>query len=113
MPNRPKRLLLGGERHAKERRRQYDQERDSRGRRTIYNSKWWKETVRPTIASRDNWMCKACGCDVGRADRDYQIDHVKPRPMGASINTDKWDHEDNLQLLCSRCGAAKSAKERG
>lgn len=61
----------------------------------------WMET-RKRILERDSYACCACG-QVGMMN---EIDHIVPLEQGGS-------HADaNLQTLCRRCHAAKTADEQ-
>jgi len=60
----------------------------------------WQWT-RLKVFERDGWRCRRCS----RAGR-LECDHVVPLREGG----DPWDMT-NLQALCRRCHAAKSARE--
>ncbi len=51
-------------------------------------------------------MCELCA-GVGDVAKAYYVDHITPILQGGS----KWS-EDNLQALCKRCHAIKSAKDK-
>jgi len=69
----------------------------------FYNTKYWK-TVRAYIR-RTEIFCRECKID-GLLIPGTTVDHITPRNDGGS------DGMDNLQLLCTRCHASKSASER-
>ena len=55
-----------------------------------------------TIAAAAHWRCNRC-CHL--VDAHYEIDHVVPLHLGGA------NCDTNLQLLCARCHAAKTAGE--
>lgn len=63
------------------------------------------------MANRDNWQCVQCGKDVGQVKRDFECDHRDARPLGAPIDTESYDRDENLQTLCVGCHARKRAIE--
>lgn len=85
-------------------------ENKSKGRtrndnRWLYDSRKWKDRVRPSKINRDP-LCEIC------LERDEfkdatEVDHIKPVSAGGA----PYDM-DNLQSLCSSCHSRKSAKER-
>jgi 5-methylcytosine-specific restriction enzyme A len=77
-----------------------------------YKTKWWLDT-RKRIALRDMYQCRECGKDVGKAKGDYHCDHIEPRPVGASVDTETHDSDGNLQTLCATCHNAKTGREGG
>lgn len=87
--------------------RTYDQARPTAAQRGPYCTKWWKET-RKRIARRDLWQCVDCGKDVGQGKGDFHCDHNEERPVGAPIDTERWDRDENLRTLCDRCHNRKT-----
>jgi hypothetical protein len=110
MPWKPKTFGYDA-RHKKESRQRYDQQRGTAAERGPYNTKWWK-LKRVEIASRDGWVCKeqGCGKDVGIKKGDFHCDHVEERPVGAPIDTERWDSDSNLLTRCDSCHNRKTAK---
>lgn len=70
-----------------------------------YHSKIWKST-RKQILLRDGYLCQECKKN-GVINDGNTVDHIKPINQGGdSLNL------NNLQTLCEKCHAKKSAKER-
>lgn len=109
MPNKPKIHKPPGTPTKQQVRKEYDRRRGN-SHRAIYTTAWWRET-RVRVANRDGWQCVECNVDVGKAKRDFECDHKEPRPVGAPIDMDGCDRDENLQTLCVRCHARKRAKE--
>ena len=59
--------------------------------------------VKKRVASRQKWRCASC---KSLLDETYELDHVKPLFRGGA------NDESNLQALCKRCRAMKSALEQ-
>ena len=59
--------------------------------------------VKKRVAARQNWRCASC---KSLLDETYELDHVEPLFKGGS------NEEFNLQALCKRCHAMKSAVEQ-
>ena len=59
-------------------------------------------TLKKRVASEQLWRCNVCNTLV---DFTYQIDHVVPLELGGPNN------RANLQMLCVRCHALKTAHE--
>ncbi|MGD9644435.1 MAG: HNH endonuclease [Pirellulales bacterium] len=108
MPNRPQTFRPFGAPSKREQRRRYDQRRGTVAQRGPYQTKWWR-AKRLEIARRDLYVCQDCGCDVGRRPGDFHCDHVEERPVGAPIDTERWDRDENLQTRCDRCHNRKTA----
>lgn len=110
MPYKPKSFNPLGDKHKKERRRLYDKERGTAAERGPYCTKWWKDTRR-RIAIRDLYECQECGRDVGLRKGDFHCDHIEERPVGAAIDAERWDRDENLRTLCASCHNARTAKD--
>ena len=59
--------------------------------------------VKKRVASRQRWRCASC---KRLLDETYELDHIKPLFKGGT------NLESNLQALCKRCHAMKSALEQ-
>ena len=59
--------------------------------------------VKKRVAANQKWRCASCKTLL---DETYEIDHVKPLFKGGT------NLETNLQALCKRCHAMKSALEQ-
>ena len=59
--------------------------------------------VKKRVAARQKWRCASC---KSLLDETYELDHVKPLFKGGT------NAESNLQALCKRCHAMKSALEQ-
>lgn len=82
--------------------------RKAQGRRVVdnsafYNSKAWRKVA--TMHKAANPLCVMCDAK-GCLSPATVTDHITPIAEGGS----KWDWE-NLQSLCARCHAVKSATE--
>lgn len=71
-------------------------------RATLKSRRW--PALRMQAKRRDGFRCVACGC-VGR----LEVDHVKPVRTHPELRFDL----SNLQTLCVRCHARKTAIETG
>lgn len=70
---------------------------------SFYNSKSWRMTRKFYI--KKNTLCEQCTRD-GITTMGQMVDHITPISMnGLSLD------ESNLQTLCNKCHAKKSAKE--
>jgi len=58
--------------------------------------------LRDFVLSRDGQLCVSCGA-ADTNDNALLLDHIVSRRNGGS------HHPDNLQALCARCNASKSA----
>jgi 5-methylcytosine-specific restriction protein A len=56
------------------------------------------------VLRRDSWLCRPCQ-QAGRITQATEVDHVVPKALGGT------DAESNLQSICRRCHASKSARE--
>ena len=68
-----------------------------------YGVKWVK--LRKKILVRDHYMCQVCK-QAGIVTPATEVDHRIPKSRGGS------DDPSNLQSICQRCHAEKTAKER-
>jgi 5-methylcytosine-specific restriction protein A len=68
-----------------------------------YGSRW--DAIRPRILARDKYLCQEC-LRRGIATSASCVDHVKAKAHGGT------DHDSNLESLCWRCHASKTARER-
>lgn len=102
MPTKPSR-------HRPARAKRYTAPRATSSQRGPYCTKWWL-TTRKRIARRDNWQCRKCGKDIGRAKGDFHCHHKQERPVGAPINTAEYDSDDNLTTWCDKCHNQHSAR---
>ena len=59
--------------------------------------------VKKRVAANQKWRCASC---KRLLDETYELDHVKPLFRGGT------NLESNLQALCKRCHAMKSALEQ-
>ena len=59
--------------------------------------------VKKRVAANQKWRCASC---KQLLDETYELDHLKPLFKGGS------NDETNLQALCKRCHAMKSAMEQ-
>ena len=59
--------------------------------------------VKKRVAANQKWRCASC---KSLLDETYELDHVKPLFKGGT------NLETNLQALCKRCHAIKSALEQ-
>ena len=59
--------------------------------------------VKKRVAARQGWRCASC---KALFDETYEIDHTKALFKGGT------NEESNLQALCKRCHALKSALEQ-
>ena len=59
--------------------------------------------VKKRVAARQKWRCASC---KSLLDETYEIDHARALLQGGS------NAESNLQALCKRCHAMKSALEQ-
>jgi 5-methylcytosine-specific restriction endonuclease McrA len=59
--------------------------------------------VKKRVAARQGWRCASCKALL---DETFEIDHATPLFRGGTNN------ERNLQALCKRCHAMKSAVEQ-
>ena len=71
----------------------------------FYLSKEWK-VKRKEILKRDNYLCQECLRNKNITPGDT-VDHIIPRSMGG-----KDLDNNNLETLCRKHHAIKSAKER-
>lgn len=70
--------------------------------RRTRGSRWM--TIRRKVMARDCGLCQACK-RAGLATVGEEVDHVVPISEGGT------DDLSNLELLCVRCHAAKSAED--
>ena len=59
--------------------------------------------VKKRVAAEQKWRCATC---KQLLDETYELDHIKPLFKGGT------NAESNLQALCKRCHAMKSAMEQ-
>ena len=59
--------------------------------------------VKKRVAAKQKWRCASC---KRLLDETYELDHIKPLFKGGT------NLESNLQALCKRCHAMKSALEQ-
>ena len=59
--------------------------------------------LRESVLIRDRYQCRQCGCVV--LSKDAECDHIVPLADGG------MDEMENLQTLCKKCHAEKSAAE--
>lgn len=79
----------------------------------VWKGAHWQKRA---VAHRDGAACRDCGevfespiLDGGKPYPDYsslQLDHIKALHRGGT------EHPDNCQLLCEKCHAAKTKRER-
>ena len=68
----------------------------------VYNSRRWKDIVRPQVLRRDHYTCAICG---GRAEEVHHIQELTPD----NITDDAIVFGmDNLQSLCRDCHQAET-----
>ena len=60
------------------------------------------ETKKKFVASRQNWKCKACNCQLPAW---FEVDHKVRLDRGGD------NHIDNLEALCRNCHGEKTASE--
>ena len=70
---------------------------------TFYHSKAWRMTRKFYI--KDNPLCEHCK-RKGITTAGQMVDHIKPISLGGNML-----HQSNLQTLCNKCHAKKSAYE--
>mgnify|MGYP005990034541 FL=1 len=70
---------------------------------TFYHSKAWRMTRKFYI--KDNPLCEHCK-RKGITTAGQMVDHIKPITLGGNML-----HQSNLQTLCNKCHAKKSAYE--
>lgn len=82
--------------------------RHSRG----YGAEWDK--IRKAVIKRDCGMCQECKRQ-GRVTMGREVDHItnKAKAKAMGWTDDQIDALTNLQLLCSPCHKAKTAKDEG
>lgn len=72
-----------------------------------YGARWVR--IRKAILQRDKHLCQPClrqgTLTTHRKHAPLQVDHIKPKAEGGG------DEPDNLQAICIRCHAAKTAEE--
>ncbi|MGA0081666.1 MAG: HNH endonuclease [Ilumatobacteraceae bacterium] len=73
-------------------------------RNPLYNTTAWRR-LRAAVL-REQPMCVHCA-ETGAITLAQMVDHIKPVRLGG----DMWD-PDNLQPLCNKCHAVKSAHEQ-
>lgn len=85
-------------------RKAYQTQGQDRGNRHArgYGNRW--ERIRRQVLDRDDKLCQECSRH-GIATAAYAVDHIRPKAQGGT------DDPDNLQSLCKRCHAVKTAKE--
>lgn len=72
----------------------------------FYDSREWREKLRPAALRRDRRLCVAC-LRRGRLVRATDVDHVVPISAGGSPRS-----MDNLQSLCASCHSHKTGAEK-
>ncbi|NLD14479.1 MAG: HNH endonuclease [Gammaproteobacteria bacterium] len=72
-------------------------------RRGLGGRDWLR--VRRLVWTEQKGQCAACGT-LGRPDQQ-ELDHVHPIHLGGD------DSRNNLQMLCKKCHASKTAQEQG
>lgn len=66
--------------------------------------------LRESVLLRDQYQCRQCGCVV--LPKDAECDHIVPLADGGKDEADGGkDEAENLQTLCKKCHAEKSAAE--
>jgi 5-methylcytosine-specific restriction enzyme A len=63
--------------------------------------------VRKEIWKRDRGTCRMCGCDLRKARRRWEVDHILPVADGGGECG-----LENYRLLCRRCHAAVTRQWR-
>jgi 5-methylcytosine-specific restriction protein A len=95
--------------HASGAAQQYDRQRRSSNGRKLYNSRYWRDGVRPRILRRDPFCKSGEMCDpdhVGQRAPSTEVDHIVALDHGGD------ESDDNLQGLCKSCHTAKTRRER-
>lgn len=85
--------------------KEYDKSQRNKESKRIYDSKRWREQVRPSVLVRDNYKCVSCGY-LGRSD-ELVVDHIVELRDGGS----PYD-KTNLQTLCHKCHNKKTNQVR-
>jgi len=67
-------------------------------RQSYYDTPHWK-ALKAAALKRDRYQCTVPGCGATRATSRLTVDHIEPRPRGATEPTDK-DVLHNLRTLC-------------
>jgi 5-methylcytosine-specific restriction enzyme A len=85
-------------------RKPYEAQGQHRGSRHArgYGTRW--ERIRRQVLARDDGICQECSRQ-GIATPAHAVDHIRPKAHGGT------DDMDNLQSLCKRCHAVKTAAE--
>jgi 5-methylcytosine-specific restriction endonuclease McrA len=76
----------------------------------VYDTRAWRDFIRPTVLERDRYACRRCGVSAMRGQirtRDLLVDHIVPRAHGGG------DQLDNLQTLCAPCSGRKDGPRVG
>lgn len=60
---------------------------------------------RMQVAAAQGWSCQSCGLDISES-LEFEIDHIYAFSKGGS------NHRLNLQVLCLKCHAHKTKKDR-
>ena len=69
-----------------------------------YGSAW--EKIRKLVLRRDKGLCVPCK-EIGKFAVAKAVDHKVPKANGGT------DELDNLQAICTKCHAVKTAREGG
>jgi Restriction endonuclease len=64
----------------------------------FYNSRLWKDNVRPYIIKRDNYKCKQCGSSI-----DLEVHHIIHLSPDNINDPNITVNERNLITLCRDC----------
>ena len=82
--------------------------RQSRG----YDAEWDK--VRARVVARDMGLCQCCRRG-GRVAIGKEVDHIVPKAEATRLGWTRkqTDAETNLELLCTPCHKAKTARDNG
>ena len=72
----------------------------------FYSSPFWQK-LRTAALRRDNYTCQVCSARLYKKGSRPTVDHIKPRPF--SDNKTDLDNLANLQTMCQKCHAIKTA----
>lgn len=90
----------------KERHKHYNKYKRDEQSQKFYNSREWKRT-RLTRLQKDKYLCIRCKEDNKITHADM-VDHIIP----ISVDWSKRLDVDNLQSLCNKCHAIKTADDK-
>ena len=83
----------------------YDREQRDERAAKFYHSSAWRKLRR--IKMKEDPLCEMC-LEEGRTEQADMVDHIVPVQVDWPLRLVK----DNLQSLCNRCHAEKTAEER-